>query len=326
MLHISLNADVNNMSAFLWGTLIMRIRNYIIVLILIGVFLTLYQLYINNSHDNNHIEPIQQSLLTGPGSETLSFGLYDPNGNIHSDGVLDVVDESIKKIFSMSNYYSDKKDFKLIILIDFTPKDFQIDGLYYDDYDFSLDVNASIQIPLDIHIPDGTEEISFIVFEEPYADIDSIHTAISLQELNYLRFKIESSKSIFKSNSVTLQPIHKTTEGPFEAIFLSDSSDSLTLMLHAKGKSQAYLHVSNPTSDRLHYVIVAVADWNEVPIRGNVKNFLSVEPNNRNVYKLEFPNFSETNTPYQVLAFPYTHSSNDRLNQAIFTTTRIGVN
>ncbi|WP_157911772.1 hypothetical protein [Alteribacter populi] len=82
------------------------------------------------------------------------------------------------------------------------PVPFKIEGEEFEKYEFSLDSNDTVLLPLELDVSNEIHDITIIAFPEPYREIDSAETALHLQDLICLRFQTMNSEPETKAENM----------------------------------------------------------------------------------------------------------------------------
>lgn len=264
--------------------------------------------------------------VTGPGSNTLSYGLYNTEGKIHSEEFISFEDGNLSKIFSMANYLDFDLNFRLIIFADFKQTSFFANNQEVLGYDFNVKSNKEIEIPIDINIPKNSKDLSFLIIRDPHLmlNLESIEEALELQHIISLRFKNENIPYEFITKQQTLKVYEESSEGPYEPIFFSKVPEQLELFLEGKSNDFGYLNLANEQNEDVNYHVIAMVDWETIQIENNLINVFQLKPNTREIYKIKLPNLDKEKSSIQFIAFPTINSTNTEysIEQTVFSSTR----
>ncbi len=143
--------------------------------------------------------------------------------------------------------------------MNYMPVPFKIEGEEFEKYEFSLDSNDTVQLPLELDVSNEIHDITIIAFPEPYREIDSAETALHLQDLIYLRFQTMNSEPETKAEN--MQPLTSQEESISEPIFLSGDSEKLSIIGKGKNINSAYPHSTNQSDGPVDYKVVALKDY-----------------------------------------------------------------
>lgn len=290
----------------------------IFVLLNYGIFkifaYTAYKLNYNESMISKEFNDDHPE-LTGPNTNTISYGLYTTDGQLINEQVLIPENNKLESIFSISHYINENRSYLLLVLTDFKQSEFEVLGKKILTYEFTMKPNEQINFPVSLEINDKTREVNFVLIKKPYYLLheSDIKLAANLQEVITLRYRVEQPKNIqiMNVNIPKYERSLKTyTNGSNDQIFISDSMEKLKILYESRHDKDSYLHVGNLSDTETNYALVALLDWQQVPLWDTYENFVSIKPNSRKVYKLNFP-YSEDEKNYQILAFPMPYNVND---------------
>ncbi|MED1122464.1 hypothetical protein [Bacillus atrophaeus] len=310
----------------------MKIRKIILLSLLIvaiGIAITGYlfnrQPEVNSTSINGEIYNDEQEDVTGPGSETLSYGLYETDGQI-----LDTLDigkktgKKYKKVLSFSHYLSVKRNYSLIILSDFKTIPFKADnGQFTKSYSFKMNENTVKKIKLEFEMPPNNNEISFVIIPEPNFQLntENLDVASGLQENFTLRYITKNHKNVDKNY---FKPQQTTHELSGEEVFLTSQKTGNKILFKSKNNQKAYLQVFNPQEMPIDYALVALSGTLQRKINGESVKFISVKEHTTNIYEINIPQVRDKQN-YQIVLFPTPYKTStiyEGLNNRSYSTFR----
>lgn len=295
---------------------------FIIFLFFIGFLSS----YILNSIEDKKISKIgvedNLSGLTGPGSNTISVGLYK-NDKLIEDHELNKIEINNKFIFSLSNFINSSREYMMLVLIDFKQHEFKIDGENKITYSFLATPNETKNIPFSIEIPEKASELTVLVFKEPNkvtTDIKELDKIITLQEVLPLRFNLNNT--IQENDSSTLKTLGVVKDVPTENIFLSYSKQKLKITLDYPHGKPLYMHIGDFENEETPVAIVAFKNWNQIPLNGKDVNFVKAS-NQMKVYKID----ELDQGIIQILSFPnpFKVTNEDYNSQNVYSSFRVKI-
>ncbi|ARU59635.1 hypothetical protein CBW65_00025 [Tumebacillus avium] len=269
-----------------------------LVIVLAGVSLYLF--------DPTQTEPLYADIQpdSGKGSNTISYGLYEPDGKIIDNGTVLTPgpDNRITKVLSLSHFIEVDRKYGLVVLEDFKQIPFTVDGKTQTFYSFVMTPNKTINLKIDLTVSDGVQELDYLIIKKPeYLVTDQdIEKASALQEALPLRFPINR-----QDNSLNYAvPAQTFTSGPNDNVFISRQAEELKILFQSKDDEPAYLSVGNIQKQDVDYALVAFQNWEQVPVDGQQPVlFTKLKPGERAVYPLQFPG-TDAEQNYQIFAFP----------------------
>ncbi|WP_033826503.1 hypothetical protein [Bacillus andreraoultii] len=153
-------------------------------------------------------------------------------------------------------------------------------------------------------IGDETKEVDYLVIKETNLLIEEfdLDPVLSMKQILSLRYDIENKQPLFTES---IFPIATTSEGTIDGVFLSESKSELNSLTSANRGQSVYLTVGNATDEVVNYALIALLDWEQVPLIDNqLVHFVTVNPNEKKVFEMTLPNTIKKKN-YQVLAFPH---------------------
>lgn len=289
-----------------------------LVVVLAGV--TLFLFYPTQA------EPLYADIQpdSGKGSNTISYGLYEPDGKIIDNGTVLTpgADNRITKVLSLSHFIEVDRKYGLVVLEDFKQIPFTVDGKTQTYYSFDMTPNQTVNIKIDLTVRDGSQELDYLIIKKPeYMVTDQdIEKASALQEALPLRFPINR-----KDNSLDYAvPAQTFTSGPNDNVFISRNAEELKILFQSPDDEPAFLSVGNIQKQDVEYALVAFQNWEQVPVNDrHPVLYAKVKPGERIVYPLQFPG-TDAEQNYQIFAFPkpYQVDRKDYASQHLYGTLR----
>lgn len=250
------------------------------------------------------------------GSGMLANGFYDINTNkiINSGSLLEPSNGKIQGQVSFKQNISEKRNYLLIIMIDYKQHDFIVNNSVYNTFPFSLKGEDGLRINVEItNIKSDEHEFSYLIIPEPDITKLSIDNSnewnkllmtsniywwrLLLNDLN--KNNLEYDKSYVKMDSQTNFGIQ-----------LTKSHESVTAMPSCTSMDDVELILSNINNYDMEYVLIAFLNWKQSPFTVNDMMKLIDIPSKSTIYfKLKIPNVKK-DTPYQIIAIPKPFSNN----------------
>ncbi|MGW8893437.1 hypothetical protein ACWGMM_17470 [Bacillus subtilis] len=267
----------------------------------------------------------EQEDITGPGSETVSYGLYEVNGEI-----LDTLDigakkgRTYKKVLSFSHYLSVKRKYSLVILSDFQTIPFKADNKKRSDsYTFTMKKNTVKKIQLEFEIPPNHRELSLLIIPEAefQLETENIDIGSGLQDIITLRY-IKNNPN--HQHVEHLSPLQTTGELSGEEAFLTSKEKGNKILFKSKANEKAFLQVFNANDRSLDYAVVAFSGTKQAKFNNKTVSFISVKGGSTNIYGVNIPKVREKQN-YQIVLFPSPYKTSkieDGFNNRSYSTFR----
>lgn len=267
----------------------------------------------------------EQEDITGPGSETVSYGLYEVNGKI-----LDTLDigakegRIYKKVLSFSHYLSVKRKYSLVILSDFQTIPFKPDNKKRSDsYTFTMNKNTVKKIQLEFECPPNHRELSLLIIPEAefQLETENIDIGSGLQDIITLRY-IKNNQSHQRIEH--LNPLQTTGELSGEEVFLTSQEQGNKILFKSKANEKVFLQVFNANDRNLDYAVVAFSGTKQVKFNNKTVSFISVKGGSTNIYGVNIPKVRQKQN-YQIVLFPSPYKTSkieDGFNNRSYSTFR----
>ncbi|MBU8855271.1 hypothetical protein [Bacillus sp. FJAT-26377] len=267
----------------------------------------------------------EQEDITGPGSETVSYGLYEVNGEI-----LDTLDigakkgRTYKKVLSFSHYLSVKRKYSLVILSDFQTIPFKADNKKRSNsYTFTMNKNTVKKIQLEFESPPNHRELSLLIIPEAefQLETENIDIGSGLQDIITLRY-IKNNQN--HQHVEHLPPLQTTGELSGEEAFLTSQERGNKILFKSKANEKAFLQIFNANDRNLDYAVVAFSGTKQVKFNNKTVSFISVKGGATNIYEVNIPIVKEKQN-YQIVLFPSPYKTGkieDGLNNKSYSTFR----
>ncbi|TCP54385.1 hypothetical protein EV586_1042 [Tumebacillus sp. BK434] len=242
---------------------------------------------------------------SGKGSNTISYGLYEPDGQIIDNGTVITPGSGnrITKVLSLSHFLEVDRKYGLVVLEDFKQVPFTIDGKTQTFYTFDMTPNQTVNVKIETTVQEGAQELDYLVIPKPEYMVkdQDIEKASVLQEALPLRFPIHRRQNSALDYAT---PVRTFTSGPNDNVFISSKAEELKILFQSPDDEPAYLSVGNIQKQDVDYALVAFMNWEQVPVDDqHPVLYAKVKPGERIVYPLQFPD-TQTEQSYQIFAFP----------------------
>ncbi len=267
-----------------------KIRTYLllivafITMIIVGCFLK----QDNNSfskkvEDKNNIGylPISREV------PNISIALLDESGKVNSNTNYYLNSgERFEKFINIGNFIDLKREFKLITFIDYEKREFYVDDKLVNDFNFLLDKQEDIQIPIKLpELSKGLHDIIFAIVKEPNDDLDEQYRR-DTEEFHtlYIRFNLTVESEEYNKPSFNFTELTYNNDSAIPEIFLHENKNELKqlpLIKTKEDKLNLYMTVGNISNSEVkEYVIILLKDWEIInnSLNNEDKLFLKVNP------------------------------------------------
>lgn len=297
---------------------------FLFVSIIFFLFLQLINIY--NISTNNEIG-IKENMpwLTGPGTNTISYGLFDENNQLINTHELDTLDGKYQFTFSLSNFIEIPREYMLLILVDFKQYKFEVDGKEKKSHTFLARPNETKNILFNIEIPKHSKELAVLIIKNPYkiikdTDKNKLKLASSLQDILCLRYSLNNTNLEFSN---TLNPLSISTNTAIDDVFLSENNRELKVTLNYPNNKPLFLHIGSFNKKETPVAIIAFKNWEQIPINGNLINFTKAS-NKMKVFQIN----DLDKGVVQILTFPkpFNVKTEDYDSQKVHSSFRVNLN
>ncbi len=233
----------------------------------------------------------------------VALGVYDSNGILDDGEIINIPNDNIAHhIIELDQEIEENREYLLIAMIDFKQSPFTINNKVHETYTFDTKKNDSVKFELDIQIPEGSKELSYIIIKKPNFMPDSfnLEKILPLQMIMSKRFNLNNSNTVLKYET----NLKYSSEGPFDNIWISDNESKLNAIYKAKGEDTCYITLGNDSNESIDYALVMYNNWKQSKFTdGSIVKYLKVNPNQKQTLKVKLPNTNEKSM-FQVIAFP----------------------
>lgn len=249
---------------------------------------------------------------------SCSWGMCDASGNmLHNGDVLPVKNGVISGTVSFrQNLLKEKTEYALIILVDYEKKSFSVGGQTYSDYRFTLAKEDSIDIDIELALPENAKILTHLIVYEPqlreltwegegraeFFDATALYaTSYCLSEYQYDEADYEFCGEL-------------NTFGSRNAgIFMTKDLEENMVMPTCYSGDDVKILLGNAGQDaEKTYVMIAFLDWEQSPIGGEPYKLFKLAGRESYYYDLTVPEVNEA-SPYQIflLENPFHHAMGD---------------
>ncbi|MED4017882.1 hypothetical protein [Sutcliffiella cohnii] len=244
--------------------------------------------------------------MTGPNSDTISFGIFTTKGDI-----LDTyIDEGEKElVLEFDQYFKNDITFGVIVLKDFMQSSIKFEKEKGNYFEFEALSNSSNQFKLQLDSIKDAQELDILIVPLPneYPETSNIEEAFDIGENMTLRRRINKSNASVVYSNIDAEALN---ESIIDSIYLSKEKSNYDYVHTVKEGETVYIHVGNHTNSPLTYAVIGFLGWEQVKIDDKDVVFTTVQPDTTNVIEFEVP-AAEDQTPLQFFAFPHPLNVNE---------------
>ncbi len=247
-----------------------------------------------------------------------AWGMYDFSGNLlHNGDILPVRNDRIAgKISFFQNLPREKTEYALIILVDYEMKYFSVEGKTYSDYRFTLAGEDSIDINIELALPENAKVLTqLIVFEPGLKELawegegcaDFLDTTIFYATSYCLReYQYDEADYVFCNDL-------KKSASQNMSIFMAKDLEEPMVMPTCNSGDEVKIFLGNGGLDiETTYLMIAFLNWEQSLIEGEPYKIFKLTGAESYYYDLTVPEVDEA-SPYQVflLENPFRHRMGD---------------
>lgn len=231
----------------------------------LGVFLLGQSFRETKSQHRNYENYFDPSMKGG-----VALGLLSSDGILESEQNFSIDSSTLKKSILIGNMFEEKREYKLLLFIDYQQASFWVDSIEYASYDLKIGENATQEIPFEIrNLPDGQHDIIFVVVKFPNEHTleEEFRKYTDSENLLFVRFNVTVGKSNdfpkYEKTNIELQQ-----ETILDGVFLSEESDVLRRWLTKETTDEnvdCFIHVGNQTNqENQSIVVIVLLDWKQI--------------------------------------------------------------
>lgn len=244
----------------------------------------------------------------GAGSNTIGFGLTELDGTVIQNGsLLTPSNGQIKKVIGIQHNLNVDRRYGLLVLENYQQVPFKANGAQHTFYEVDMKPNTSEQIEVTVPISADTKELAFLIVKKPeyHMTEHDVEKASILQEVMPLRFGVATGSESPAPLLAKQEPAERVRSGPNDYLFLSKTPDKLKILFQAPPQDSVTLSVGNISNLQEEYAVIALRDWEQVPVFPGIDVFtVQVPPHERAIYPLTLPKAEQGGSNYQLISFP----------------------
>lgn len=260
----------------------------------------------------------------------VNWKLDDLDHKIYNhDRTADIVDGTFSAILKYQQNLPGITEYAFILMVDFKQVEFEVDGVSYRNYRFSLEGEDECQIEFKLtDLSEDAHEMEYIIFTEP--DCTELSFTDEGWENIYMTEDICAERLLFSSSKghpddlKYIKGIQFSLEEDenYDGASLSKYKEYINIFPKAESGNKAYFFIGNPYEEETEFVAVAFCNWEQINILPDEEGFhVKIPPHELDYYELDLPEVNE-DSPYQIVMFSNPYENVGYFNSSFFSTTR----
>ena len=266
-------------------------KRYLILIILVLILLfAINTVFFKSKDSNNFNKKVEDKSNIGylPISSEIanvSTALLNESGKVEDDTIYYInSNEQFQKFINVGNFVDFKRDYKILTFIDYEKEEFYVDDKLVNDFDFILDKQEDIQIPVKLpKLDEGLHDVIFAIIKEPNDDLDDEYRCATEETHTiYIRFNIVVENE--EHDEINFTELTYNNTGAIPEIFLHEDEYELRQFPSAtikEGKFNFNMTIGNIYEDKVkECAVILLKDWEVIPNDINNSNilFLKINP------------------------------------------------
>ncbi len=245
-------------------------------------------------------------------------GFYDiDTGKIYDDRAIYTTENgTLRGRVLFQQNFPETRHYIFIAMVDYVQQEFAMDGKTYTEYAFDLTGDTKIEFEIELSVPDGATEFTYLFIPEPDekefvkdGEIQDIFLALKYFNLYRLRIEDGTGKGGRKPEEYPDEIETVDVTGSRIAYgFILMEQDNDKLVTEGYSGQQYELLISNEDGkEDKEYVIIAFLNWKQVPlVEGEETVYVKVPAGKHYMLPVTIPEAGEESI-YQIYAFssPY---------------------
>ena len=235
---------------------------------------------------------------------SYSYILHDTSGNSVQNGdILSVENDLISGTVSFrQNSPKEKTEYALIVLVDYEKKSFSVGRQMYSEYLFTLDNEDSIDIDIELALPDHAKILTYLIVYEPQlANLtfeaegrgEFLETHYFYTASCYLdKYQYDETDYDFCDN-LNAYPDNRA------GIFMTKDLTEMMVMPTCSSGDTVKIQLGNMHNYETTYIMLAFLDWEQSPIEGETYKLFKLSADEGYYYDLTIPEVKDA-SPYQI--------------------------
>lgn len=250
-----------------------------------------------------------------PGEGVVNRRLDDLDHNIYnSDRTGDIVDGTFSAILKHQQNLPGICEYVFILMVDFKQVEFEVEGVSYRNYRFSLEGEDECQIKFKLtDLPEDAHEMEYLIFYDP----DCMDLSFTEEgEENISKTEIVYAGGLTFTSSSGHPDDLKYIKGKqfplgedeyFDGASLYRYKDPSYILPEAVSGEKVYFFIGSYDEEEAEYSTVAFCNWEQTNLFPGEESFYTKIP----AYEMDYYEFNlpevEKDSPYQIVVFnrPY---------------------
>ena len=235
---------------------------------------------------------------------SYSYSLHDTSGNSVQNGdILSVENDLISGTVSFrQNSPKEKTEYALIVLVDYEKKRFSVGGQMYSEYLFTLASEDSIDIDIELALPDHAKILTYLIVYEPqltdltfekegqgeFLETCYFYTAscyLDEYQYNETDYDFCDDLNVYSDNRA--------------GIFMTKDLTEMMVMPTCNSGDDVKIQLGNSHNYETTYIMLAFLDWEQSPIEREPYKLFKLAASKSYYYDLTVPDVKDA-SPYQI--------------------------
>ena len=235
---------------------------------------------------------------------SYSYCLHDTLGSSVQNGdILSVENDLISGIVSFrQNSPKEKTEYALIVLVDYEKKSFSVRGQMYSEYLFTLDSEDSIDIDIELALPDHAKILTYLIVYEPQLTDLTFEKEGRGEFLETCYFYTAScylDEYPYDETDYDFCDDLNTYSDNRAGIFMTKDLAEMMVMPTCNSGDDVKIQLGNSHNYETTYIMIAFLDWEQSPIEGEPYKLFKLAANEGYYYDLTVPEVKDA-SPYQI--------------------------
>ncbi len=254
-------------------------------------------------------------------SNVVEYGIRTTKGNIISTGKTippKLIEDGL--ILELSQDLQETRDYLVLFFIDYQQVFVESSSEIVKQIRVELDPLDTEKIPFKIDLPSGSKELSILIIKKPNYMVEQgdVERAMKAEDVLSLRYCIDlNSEKEYQLSKLE----HDVIDGnQITRVFLSNERNELKICTTLASGEETYITLGNKKDTGVEYALIALKDWNQVPIENELVQYFFVDVNKYIIFKHILPK-TKHEANYQLILFPYPFNVTEKDLSTTFTYT-----
>lgn len=241
----------------------------------------------------------------------VNWRLDDLDNNFYNgDKTGDIVDGTFSAVLKYQQNLPGICEYVFILMVDFRQVEFEVDGVSYRNYRFSLEGEDECQIEFKLtDLPEDAHEMEYLIFYDPDC-MDLSFTDKGEENISKTENVYAGGLTFTSSNGhpdglkyIKGKQFPLGEDEYFDGASLYRYKDPTYILPEAESGEKVYFFIGSYDEEEADYTAVAFCNWEQTDILPGEKNFYTKVPAyEMDYYELNLPEV-EKDSPYQIVVF-----------------------